>query len=112
MPSLTVGLLTQVVGRQLQKLRGQLRPRAFVFMLEKDEGVFPLLVLYALHPFNEIVFIVSGAPQAQISPARRADDFSEWFLVSIGNHQRAIVRPQQIKSFIVEPALVAKFELR
>src|SRR5205814_1403123 len=92
--------------------RRQLWPHAFVFMLEKDEGVFPLLILHAFQPFTEIVFVIGGATQAQVPPARRADDFSEWFLVSIGNYQRAIAGPQQIKSLIVEPALVAKLECR
>src|SRR5438034_11080174 len=89
--------------RQLKKLRRQLWPRAFVFMLEKDEGVFPFLILHAFHPLTEIVFVVGRATQAQVSPLRRADDFGERFLVGIGNYQRAISCMQQIKGFIVEP---------
>src|SRR5712692_5257307 len=81
-------------------------------MLEKDEGVFPFLILHALHPFSQIVFVVRVATQAQVSPTRGADDFGEWFLVGIGNYQRAIAFTQQSESFIVEPALVAKLERR
>src|SRR5262249_55158456 len=40
---------------QLEKLRRQFWADAFVFMLEKDEGVFPFLVFHALHPVLQII---------------------------------------------------------
>src|SRR5229473_5763516 len=92
MPSLTVGFLPSL--SQFDKLRREFRPHAFVFMLEKDEGVFPFLILHPLHPFNQIVFIVSRPAQAQVSPTRSADDFRKRLFVSVRYDQRAIASTQ------------------
>src|SRR2546422_6955778 len=81
-------------------------------MLEKDEGVFPFLSAHSLHPFNQIVFIVSGAPQTQVTPLGGADNFREWFLVRVRYYQRAVLRAQQGKDFCIEPAFMTKLERR
>src|SRR5712692_4693364 len=94
MPSLTVGLLTLTVLRHLDKLRREFWPDAFVFMFEKDKGVFPFLILNPLQPFSEIAFLISSPAQTQVSPTRGADDFGQRFLVSIGNDQGTILLAQ------------------
>src|SRR5258708_8541669 len=94
MPSLTVRLLTLILLRHLDKLRPQFWPHTFVFLFEKDERVFPLLILDPLQPFGHIAFLVSSTPQAQISPTRSTDDFGQRFFVGVGNDQGAILLAQ------------------
>src|SRR5262249_35128868 len=79
---------------QIQKITGPLWSNPFAFMPKKDQSVFPFRVLHALHPFNQIRFLVGGSAQTEVSPPCRADDLSQRFFVRIGNHQRAILRSQ------------------
>src|SRR6266436_81961 len=94
----------------LDELRRQFWSDAFVFVFEKDEGVLPFLGLHSLHPFNQIIFVVSCAPQPQVSPVRGADDFSQRLFIRVGNHQRAVLRAQQSEDFIVKPRFVTEFK--
>lgn len=41
---------------ELKKLRRQLWPRAFVFVLEENESLFPVLTPNALQPLDQMVF--------------------------------------------------------
>src|SRR5215510_14421336 len=60
--------LNPLLSGKLQKLRSQFWTSAFVVMLEKNVGVFPVLVIDALYPLIETRFQVADASQTQISP--------------------------------------------
>src|SRR6185437_4455188 len=95
---------------QLQELRRQFWSDAFVFMLEKDEGVFPFLILHPLHPVFEVLIGISSAAQPQITPISRRRDGRQRLFVRIGNHQRTVLDLQQLKHLVIEPGLVTKLE--
>jgi len=65
------------------KLRSQLRPTPSSSCLKKDEGVFPFLGRHSFHPFNQIILVVSSAPQTQVTPLCRTDDFSERLFIRV-----------------------------
>ena len=87
-PSLTVGFLSSslTVGLlpcELEEPRGQFRTDAFVFMFEKDEGVFPFLFLHAFHPTDQVIFFIVRATKSKVTPRSGVNDFIQRFFVGV-----------------------------
>src|SRR5437867_4585204 len=98
--------------RQLEKPSGHLRPFAFLLVLEKDEGILPVLLTHALHPRLQLYIAIVRPPQSQIAPIRRRYERNLKIVFRFGYAQRRPMIAQQAENLVVEPRLMAELECR
>src|SRR6266481_3563410 len=79
-------------------------------MFEEDEGVLPVLGLYALHPFLEVRIAIVGAAQAQVAPVRRGYEGYLQVIFGFGDAKRGPMIAQNGEHFLVEPGLMTEFK--
>src|SRR5438105_9453072 len=88
------------------------RTFSFVFVLEENIGIAPILFGYAFAPGAKLRVVVVGAAQSLISPLRRRDDerIRIAHFIGIARAQRGVASAEDVEYFFVHPRLVTKFE--
>src|SRR5438270_2896044 len=95
-----------------EKALCECRTFSFVFVLEENVGIAPILFGDAFAPGAKLRVVVVGAAQSLISPRRRRDDERTRIahFIGIARAQRGVASAEDVEYFFVHPRLVTKFE--
>src|SRR5687767_13772966 len=86
-------------------------PGFFVFEIDERLVPPPLLFIQKAGPFRDVRRRVVLAPQPEV-PKLRGDDARSFEFRRFGETKGRFMAPKQLKHFVVEPRLMAKFECR